>query len=139
MRDMPRPARSILGVIGLFIIASLVWNWWGDYREESARESPGTEATETVAPPEGAEAPEGNGEDAPAQPESPVASGQTVVVLIEGLNFRRQPSRDGELIGGLGRGTRLEHLGTADGWHHVRDANGVEGYVSASEQYTELQ
>ncbi|MBS3957212.1 MAG: SH3 domain-containing protein [Clostridiales bacterium] len=143
MTDVSRPVRTVLGLIGMLIIASLAWNWWGEYREARDAGPEGGETTETAAPAEadgdGAQAGEDGGDGAQASPPTPDASGKSVVVLIEGLNFRRQPSREGELIGGLSRGTELEHLGTADGWHRVRDRNGVEGYVSASEQYTEVR
>jgi hypothetical protein len=69
----------------------------------------------------------------------PEAAQATVVVIIDGLNFRREPSQTGELIRGLRLNDELAHLGTADGWHHVRDAEGVEGYVSANPQYTEVR
>jgi hypothetical protein len=134
MSNVGRVARAVFGVVVLIGLVFLVNSWWGDYR----RGDPPAVVTETTATPDGAaEAPAESGEE--SADEQPAASGATVLVLIEGLNFRKEPSREGELIRGLSRGTRLEHLGTADGWHHVRDDAGVEGYVSASEQYTEVQ
>jgi hypothetical protein len=137
MSDVGRIARAVLGVFVLVGLVFLVNSWWGDYRRG---DSPAV-VTETTATPDGAtDAPAESGEEsAEESAEEPATSGGTVIVLIEGLNFRREPSREGELIRGLSRGTRLEHLGTADAWHHVRDDAGVEGYVSASEQYTEVQ
>jgi hypothetical protein len=133
MSDVGRIARAVLGVVVLVGLVFLVNSWWGDYRRGDAP----AVVTETTATPDGAaDAPAESGEESA---EEPAAGGATVIVLIEGLNFRKEPSREGELIRGLSRGTRLEHLGTADAWHHVRDDAGVEGYVSASEQYTEVQ
>jgi hypothetical protein len=133
MSGVGRVARAAVGVIVLLGLVFLVNNWWGDYR----RGDPPDVVAETTPTPEGA--PETPAEPGEVPAEEPAASGATVNVLIEGLNFRKEPSREGELIRGLNRGTRLELLGTADGWHHVRDDAGVEGYVSASEQYTEVQ
>ncbi len=134
MSDGARPIRAVFGVIVLLILFMLVNSYWGEYR--GVRED-GESAEEITA------TPEPSAEETPAaegQPEeTDETAGGTVVVLIDALNFRKEPSRDGGLIRGLGRNDRLTHLGTKDGWHHVRDENGVEGYVSASPQYTELQ
>lgn len=145
MTGLPRLIRAVIGVIALMVIASLVWGWWGDYRAERFPDSDRS-AEETVTPDVAeADAEDENGDDPPAEEpaeeeEEPAAgTGQTVVVRIEGLSFRRGPSRDDERISTLNRGTRLEHLGTENGWYRVRHSDGTEGYVSASEQYTELQ
>ncbi|MFU8890182.1 MAG: SH3 domain-containing protein [Anaerosomatales bacterium] len=134
MMDVGRIARAALGVVVLLALVFLVNTWWGDFRRG---EPPAVVGETTTTPGGDAETPEEPADDADG--EEPAASEATVVVLIEGLNFRREPSREGELIRGLSRGTRLEYLETNDGWHHVRDDDGVEGYVSASEQYTEVQ
>jgi hypothetical protein len=118
----------------LIILVVLVNGWWGEYRRGDAPVSP-AEATSTPEP--GTEQPAAEGEE--PEEETPEASGGTVIVLIEGLNFRKEASREGELIRGLTRGTRLEHIETLDGWYRVKDDSGVEGYVSSSPQYTELQ
>jgi ABC-type lipoprotein release transport system permease subunit len=134
MSDAGRIARGVLGVIVLIIIVVVVNGWWGEYRRGDAP-VPSAEATSTPEP--APEEPAAEGEEPAA--ETPEASGATVIVLIEGLNFRKEPSREGELIRGLTRGTRLEHIETVDAWYRVKDESGVEGYVSSSPQYTELQ
>jgi hypothetical protein len=134
MSDVGRIARGVFGVIVLIIIVVLVNGWWGEYRRGDAPVTP-AEATSTPQPTP--EQPAAEGEEPAA--ETPAASGATVIVLIEGLNFRKEPSREGELIRGLTRGTRLVHIETVDAWYRVKDESGVEGYVSASPQYTELQ
>lgn len=135
MSGVSRVVRAGVGVVVLLALLLIVNSWWGEYRRGPA---PDVTSVETTVTPDA----EPNGDE--GEPEADAnddasASGKTVVVTIEGLNFRREPSRDGELIRGLGRGTRLEHLATENGWYHVRDDAGVEGYVSASPQYTELQ
>lgn len=136
MSDIGRIARGVFGVVVLILLVVLVNGWWGEYRRGDAPVAP--EAESTATPEAEAEEPASEAEGEPAEePSEP--SAQTVVVLIEGLNFRKEPSREGELIRGLGRGTRLEYVEKIDGWYRVRDESGVEGYVSASPQYTELQ
>ncbi|MBE0416271.1 MAG: SH3 domain-containing protein [Coriobacteriia bacterium] len=136
MSGVGRIARAALGVVVLLALVFLVNGWWSDYRRG---EAPVVPVAETTPTPDGAAAEDSAAPPAESADEPPVVTSATVVVLIEGLNFRKEPSREGGLIRGLGRGTRLQHLGTSDGWHHVRDDNGVEGYVSASPQYTEVQ
>lgn len=142
MIAVPRAIRAVLGLIGLVVIVALVWGWLADYRSDSGETAGNGETTATVEP---TPTVEGTDPEAETQGESPdpepgaEATGRSVVILIEGLNFRRQPASDGELIRTFPRGTRLEHIATENGWYHVRDDNGVEGYVSASGQYTELQ
>ncbi len=133
MSSASRIGRAVAGIAVLLVLVMLVNGWWRDYRGDAPPVAPVEETTPT---PDGvAEEPEDETDEAPDEAES----AGTVVVLIEGLNFRREPSRDGELIRGFGRGTRLEYLDTVEGWYHVRDEQGVEGYVSASPQYTELE
>lgn len=141
MSHLPRVLRAAAGVAVLFALLVVVNGWWRDYQRGVDPVDPPSEATQTPDGAAGGEAPaappaEG---ETPAEREEPQPSGQEVVVLIDGLNFRKQPSREGELIRGLGRGSRLAHLETADGWHRVRDEDGVEGYVSASPQYTKVE
>ncbi len=132
-QGVPTPIRAIIGVVALFSLILLVNGWIGDYR--GSVEGPPT-SQEATATPDGDET-AAEGETGEAETES--AGQGTVVVIIEGLNFRREPARDGELIRGLGLNDELTHLGTAGGWYHVRDGDGVEGYVSTNSQYTELR
>lgn len=61
-----------------------------------------------------------------------------VVVLAEGLNLREKPMTSSKVIKKLKKGTSLELLETAGGWYRVRDAAGVEGWVAAGGNYTQL-
>ncbi len=144
MTGVPRLVRAVVGLIALAVIASLVWGWFGEYRAERVPEHErAAEVTPTPEPVENGDAEEVTaeepGEPADETPEPTAETGRTVVVTIEGLSFRRGPSREAERISTLTRGTRLEYLGTENGWYRVRHSDGTEGYVSASEQYTELQ
>jgi uncharacterized protein YgiM (DUF1202 family) len=130
-------ARGAVALVALVIVIMMVVGWWGDFRAATGGEEGAGEETSTVEPTVTPD-PDASAQEEPADG-GPVATGKTVVVLVEGLNFRTGPSRDTSLITGLARGTQLEHLGTAGGWHHVKDADGRIGYVSASEQYSELK
>ena len=71
---------------------------------------------------------------------SPTAGGARVYVVAntggDGLNLRRTPGPDGEVITRLPDGTRLESVGpdrTVNGvvWRNVRAPDGSEGWVAA--------
>ena len=126
--------KGVAGVVLLLLLVSTVNRWWGDYRT-SAQEGPGPETTATATSGEGskeetAQASGGNesGDDA-----------KKVVVLTNGLNFRETPSRDGKVIRGLDKDDELVLIKTEDGWHQVEDSEGVKGYISASETYSEVK
>ncbi len=138
MSDVGRVARGAAGVVVLILLVVLVNGWWREYRRGDAPVAPQPEATSTPEPAPESEEPAGEGGGEPAD-EGAEPSGATVVVLIEGLNFRKEPSREGELIRGLNRGTELVYLETVDGWYRVRTEDGTEGFVSASPQYTEVR
>ncbi len=135
-RGAPTPIRATIGVIALLSLLLVVNSWISDYR--GSAEGPQTSGEATATPDGDEAAAEGEPEE-PGEPETESAGQGTVVVIIEGLNFRREPARDGELIRGLRLNDELTHLGTVDGWYHVRDGDGVEGYVSTNSQYTELR
>jgi N-acetylmuramoyl-L-alanine amidase len=135
-------ARPVIAVVVLAIIGLLVLSYWGGYRsDKQASAEPETETTataEATESPEAAAAEQGSSESSEEAAEEPSGKG-TVIVLIDGLNFRTGPSKSGELIRGLDEGEKLEYLATEDGWYKVKDADGNEGFVSASTQYTQLQ
>lgn len=134
MIALSKPLRAAIGIIGLVVIVLIVMNMWGDFR--SAGNDVGGSEVETTATPDATQtAPaskEGSsGGSAPAQ-----ASIGTVTVLVDGLNFRTEPSRDAELIRGLDAGEKLALLAEQADWLKVRDSANVVGYVSSSSQYT---
>jgi hypothetical protein len=136
----PKAIRAAIGVVVLVVVVMVVLSYWGTYRSaktdgaesgETTASAEGTASAESTASPEG-------GEEAPAAEEAEPSQG-TVVVLIDGLNFRASASQSGDLIAGLDKDTELVYLGTEDGWHRVRTSDGKTGYVSASTQYTEVR
>lgn len=133
--------RAAAGVLVLFVLLLMVSNWWGDYRSASGGDDGEPAANESTATPDatGTPSPESNGEGSGETSPADAPAGKTVVVLVDGLNFRTTASRDGELIRGLDADERLTLLGEESGWLKVRDSAGVEGFVSASSQYTRTE
>ena len=127
--------RPALAIGLLVIIVIVVMSFFGGYRTNG--DEP---VTETIQSEDATETPEPEAEESDQEEAAPEEStGATVIVLIEGLNFRKEPSRSGELIRGLDEGVSLKHVETADGWYKVEDSDGTVGYVSASSQYTDLK
>lgn len=76
------------------------------------------------------------GTDAGATPAKP---GQTVEVVIQGLNLRTQPSiGGGVIIRKLSKGLVLDLLARKPGWLEVRAPDGTKGWVVDRQGYTRL-
>ncbi len=58
----------------------------------------------------------------------------TGTVTVDSLNVRSVASSDGEVLGKLSNGEKVDIIGTEDGWYKI-DYNGQEGYVA--EKYVE--
>lgn len=133
MSDVQRFIKPVVALVILGVILLTVMNWWGDYRTPDPVDVGETTATvEATATPEGEAAPE------ESEPEAEESLG-TVIVLVNGLNFRKEASSDSEQIRGLATDTRLDLLGEDGDWYKVRDSDGVVGYVSSSSQYTRVE
>lgn len=131
--------RAAVGVAVLLVLALVVGGWWSDYRRaaDQRRVAPRHEdrATESTAAPSTGEG-EGSTPSAGQAEEKESAS---VVVLIDGLNFRPEPDEDAEPIRGLDKGERLDLVGTKKGWYEVRDEDGEQGWVSSNPSYTKTE
>ncbi len=101
-----------MGIILLVVVIMVVLNYWGTYRSskdstaapvETTTSVEGTASADSTASPEG-----GEGDAAPAADAEP--SQGTVVVLIDGLNFRTGASKSSDLIAGLDKDTKLAYL-----------------------------
>ena len=57
------------------------------------------------------------------------SSGQTVKVLY-GMNFRATPGMDGRIMGGVPAGTKVQLLGSSNGWDKIV-YNGVTGWIAS--------
>jgi len=56
-------------------------------------------------------------------------SGQTVKVLY-GMNFRAKAGMDGRIMGGIPAGTKVQYLGSSNGWDKVV-YNGATGWIAS--------
>lgn len=139
-RDTSRMFRALIGIVVLTVLFFMVLGWWRDYRQDVPASAEKASVTETATPsPDAA-----GGETAPQKPteaspaDKPAAKPKYVVVVIEGLNFRPEPSSDSKPIRGLSEGEKLVLLETKDGWYLVRADDGTEGWVSADPQYAQI-
>ena len=119
-----RLVKGILGVIVVVILFITVSNWWGDYKREAARQ-PGKVSTSTV-------------ESTKTSGASNASTASVVVVLIDGLNFRKKPAADAATIRGLKKSEKLTLVSTTADWYQVKDSKGTVGYVAAKPQYVRV-
>lgn len=129
-----RPLIS-LGVLVALLVTVLVM--YAGYRSaktgspaEGKKGSGTAESTATASPDAETEQPD-------AEPETLAVS--YVVVQIDGLNFRREPSQDALTFGGLKKGQRLVLITTAKDWYQVKDDKGRIGWVSSKPGYVEIE
>ena len=122
-----RLVRSLIGIIVMVILLIVVNNWWGDYKDAASR-LPDAPATSTVDATK----------TAPATG-SPSVARKTVLVLIDGLNFRKKPETGSATIRGLKKGEKLTLVKAQEDWYQVRDSDGAVGWVAAKPQYVRLE
>ncbi len=138
MRTVPAPVKAILGVATVVLVLVSLLGYFGDYRAAKSGGGSG-EATRTPEPgakPSGDTTGSGAGKVSTGQPKP---SKTTVVVQIEGLNFRAEPEAGSMVIRGLAKGERLRWLATEGGWHKVEDSEGRVGWISSNKQYSTIQ
>ena len=110
-------------VVAIFFV---VLNWWGDFQSAKSV-TPAAVTTSTVS-----SAATGTSSSSKA------AKSSTVLVMIDGLNFRVSPAADAKTIRGLSKGDKLTFVAKKGTWYQVRDAKGTVGWVTADSQYTRL-
>ena len=116
--------KAALGIIMVLIVASVVYNWWGDYRSASLAAVVST--AQTVKP-------------TGSQIATSAAGTTYGVIRIDGVNFRVSPASNAKLIRGLKRGDRVVVLDKQGQWYKVKDNKGKTGWVTASSDYVALQ
>ena len=67
------------------------------------------------------------------------AAGGTIVVLVDGVNFREQPSGSARIINALRGGTKLTFIEEQGSWYHASTSDGVSGWLTSSSQYVKRQ
>ena len=114
--------RAIAGVIVLLILLVVVNGWWSDYKKAT----PKKRSAETTA-------------TARATPTAAAATGPTVIILVDGLNFREQPDATGANIRGLKKGETFILVSKTGSWLQLQDASGQIGWVNNNPQYVRIE
>lgn len=138
----PTAYAGLQGVLGklipwllLVLVSWIALGFYGNYRQD-VRDSRATGSQETTATEDSGTATDAA---APAEGEGTAATeGPMVVVLIDGLNLRTKPQTSAAVIKKLDKDARLTLIEQSEGWYHVRDSVGDEGFVAAGGQYTKL-
>ena len=119
--------KAIAGLLVLFLLLYTVSNWWQDYRSETAK------------PPssEGSAVGEGSGE--PSQSPATDNAGATVVVLVDGLNLRQEPSETAKALEGLDKGQKVVVIKQEGEWYQVKTSEGKTGWISSNPSYSRLE
>jgi len=127
--------KIIRAVLGLAVVVTLLFvlrGWWTDYQAAAPKKSAETTAT---APATGTPA----AKPAEPSPADQLAQSQHVLIVIEGLNFRKQPDATGESIRGLKKGERLILVGKNNTWLQVQDTSGNVGWITNNPQYVKIE
>jgi len=117
--------KAIAGLAVVLVLLVTVMNWWGDYRK--AASSVASNATTSTA-------------DASSNDATDTAANQgTAVVLIEGLNFRKEPDTGSVTIRGLKKGEKLVVVASKPDWYQVKDSKNAVGWIAAKSQYVRIE
>jgi uncharacterized protein YgiM (DUF1202 family) len=114
-----RAVRALVGLIVLVVLLVTVNGWWAEYKAASPKSS-SAESTATA--------------DATAT----AGTGQTVIVLTDGLNFRENPDATGATIRGLKKGESFVLVSQNGSWLEIQDASGKNGWVNNNPQYVRI-
>ncbi|MBN2841343.1 MAG: SH3 domain-containing protein [Coriobacteriia bacterium] len=130
-----RAVRIVIPWIALIAVITVVLSFWSEFKFDSDRLTPQGETTSTVEP--GDETP---GETTgTVEPTGGVSTDAPYVrVKADGLNLRTEASTQSDVIKKLPGGTILAYIESGNGWYHVRDDAGAEGWVAAGGSFTEL-
>lgn len=138
---VPRPVRAVLAVgalaLVLWMVAGALLSYQSASRGSRAGEATSTPAPSTQATDTGSQATNDGARD--REGEGAGSAGAAVVVLVDGLNLREQPSTGARVIKRLQAGQRLLFIEEGNGWYHVRDVDGSDGWVAAGGSYTRLE
>jgi uncharacterized protein YgiM (DUF1202 family) len=130
--SLPPAVRAVGGIVLLAVIVTIVISLL--MRDGGTTATPGNQGTTTGTATSTIDA---TGSVTPTDAAAP--DGLTyVTVVADGLKLRDQPSRDGSIVKSLTAGQTLLCLETSSGWYRVRDGEGIEGWVAAGPEYSEL-
>jgi uncharacterized protein YgiM (DUF1202 family) len=120
--------KAIVGLLVLFVLLYTVSNWWQEYRSEAAKPRPAA----------GSKVGEGSGQKSEQAPEA-VKAGTTVVVLVDGLNLREEPSSSAKAVQGLEKGEKVVVIKQDGEWYEVKTDKGKTGWISSSPSYSRVE
>ena len=124
-------ALVLLGVV-LVALAGIFIDYQARVMRNAARNSPNSSAVQPASPSKSA--------SASATPTSkPTPTGKTIVVLVDGVNFRQRPSGSSGIITTLTKGAKLTLIEQEGDWFHASTDSGVRGWLTSSSQYVERQ
>lgn len=141
MIEINRTGKALFGVLVIVALVIVVLGFWGQYRTASDAAGRSEEATVQPSKVEEAAA-KGDSKSTSSSKkkgEAPKKGQRVVRILIQGLNFRESPAPDANPIRGLDDGETLLYISKEGNWFKVEDNQGVEGWVSANDQYTKLE
>lgn len=130
--SLPPVVRAVGGVLLLAVVVTIVIALL--MRDGGTTATPGNQGTTTETATSTIDA---TGSVSPTG--AAVPAGQPyVTVVADGLKLRDRPSRDGNIVKSLAAGQQLIWLETNSGWYRVKDGAGIEGWVAAGSEYSEL-
>jgi uncharacterized protein YgiM (DUF1202 family) len=120
----------------LVILLLVIMNFFAQYQtaqktaqraaaSESARVDPGPATPSNTAS-------STTSSKAPAAPKAP-----TVLVIMDGVNFRQSPTNGSTIIEALKQGATLTWVATEGNWYKARDGKGRTGFISANPTLTQ--
>ena len=118
--------KAALGLIVVLVLATMVYNWYGDFKAASLSAAASRPTTQTV--------------DANASGITTGAAGTTyAVVKIDGVNFRVKPTSRAKVIRGLNKGETVTVLAKEGQWYQIKDRKGKMGWVTSSSEQVQLK
>lgn len=125
-------------VVVILAVLNLIWLFGFEYRIPERKESPKTEevasaATTTAAT---ASAEKESANQSEEEEESDGSIGRCRVIVSPRLNIRKGPGTNYDVLTTAVYNEILTVYGAENGWVHVRNEEGIEGYVS--EVYIEM-
>jgi uncharacterized protein YgiM (DUF1202 family) len=138
VREGPEPGTIIRMVAPWIVLAILLFvivNFFSQYQaaQKSAQRAASADAARVDPGP------------VPSKSESPTATAKgaaqaktpTVVVIMDGVNFRQSATNGSKVISALKQGATLTWLATEGNWYKARDAERRTGYISANPTLTQ--
>ena len=117
-----------LGIVVVFLLVMVVFNWYGDFKKASVVAASSVSTTSTVDP------------TATASQIVTGTAGTTIgLIKIDGVNFRVKPTSSAKLIRALSKGEKVTVLAKEGQWYKVKDKKNKTGWITASTDYVELQ